>query len=92
MALLLRTNRAVQFRKEEDVATFLQERNFPKTGFINAMNESQVKLSEAKFKCSRFQSGSTKRPEPASDTPLDKRDMFDELSAKETFLAKRRCP
>ena len=39
VALLLHTNRAVQFNKEEVIAGFLQAiKKFPKTGFMDAMS------------------------------------------------------
>ena len=40
VALLLRTNRAVQFDKVEDIAAFLEGvKRLPKTGFIERGNE-----------------------------------------------------
>ena len=54
VALLLRTNRAVQFRKEEYVASFFREiKKFPKTGFMDAMNGT-IDLTRTVLKCTSF--------------------------------------
>lgn len=46
MALLLRTNRAVQFEAEDKVADFLHnDEKFPQTGFIDALSSAHIDLS-----------------------------------------------
>ena len=54
VALLLRTNRAVQFDEVEDIVAFLEGvKRLPKIGFIEAMNEG-IDLTRAVLKCSSF--------------------------------------
>ena len=92
VALLLRTNRAVRFEKEEDIAGLLQKKKLklPQTGFMDAMKRAKgtIDLSQAVLKCTSFvrsvQVKASSNATLASEETLEK-----ELDDKETYFIKR---
>ena len=92
VALLLCTNCAVQFKKEEGMAGFLQDiKNFPKTGFMDAMNGT-TDLTQAVLKCTSFVSAPRPVKVKTSNATLPVDEIQQEDEDFETYTSKKCRP